>query len=254
MEMKPGKSETVTFRPLTEGLGLDHFVDGMPYSPAPEAARARTALKTHRPTPPPPLATISTVNDLFAKMSVSPVVASAAAAAAAVALPATAAWGPLAKGTPSATAATSASLERLTVAPAVPAGALRRMSAFIVDVIAAVSLSLLITAMAFRMNGFDLFELMSGRAAAQILLPLTLFVTVFSCGYFILQEVTWRRTLGKALFGIRLESPSAFAVLARAFCFPFAVLPMGIGLIWFAFDARKRCWHDAVTETDVVIG
>jgi hypothetical protein len=250
MEIKPSKSDTISFKPLTEGLGLNHFTDGMPYSPAPEAARARTALKGQRPATPPPRATIPSVNDLFAAI---PAVSSAVASAAATAsLPATAAWGPLAKAAPAAILATTAAVEA--AAPAVPATAWRRLGAFALDVVASVGLALLVAATGFRINGFDLFALLQSRAGLAFITPMMLFVTVFSCGYFLLQEVTWRRTLGKALFGIRLESPSAFAVLGRAFCFPFAVLPLGIGLIWFAFDARKRCWHDAVTETDVVLG
>jgi uncharacterized RDD family membrane protein YckC len=33
-----------------------------------------------------------------------------------------------------------------------------------------------------------------------------------------------------------------------------ALLPVGLGILWVAFDARKQGWHDKLAKTVVVRG
>ena len=54
-----------------------------------------------------------------------------------------------------------------------------------------------------------------------------------------------RRTDGQAL-----NWPAALARYAFAWL---AWLPLGLGVLWCAIDARKRAWHDTLSGTEVVL-
>jgi len=48
------------------------------------------------------------------------------------------------------------------------------------------------------------------------------------------------------------EPPSTAQLIARYFCYTLALLPLGLGLFWIAFDNRKQGWHDKLAGTVVV--
>jgi uncharacterized RDD family membrane protein YckC len=56
-------------------------------------------------------------------------------------------------------------------------------------------------------------------------------------------EIVDARTLGK---------PTWLQFLGRYIGYFLSTIPLGIGLIWAAFDARKRAWHDLLAGTLVV--
>lgn len=46
--------------------------------------------------------------------------------------------------------------------------------------------------------------------------------------------------------------PSAGQLVGRYFAYFVSILPLGLGIIWVAFDARKQGWHDKLACTVVV--
>lgn len=47
-------------------------------------------------------------------------------------------------------------------------------------------------------------------------------------------------------------APTAGQCVGRYFSYLLAALPLGLGLIWAAFDGRKQGWHDKLAGTVVV--
>jgi uncharacterized RDD family membrane protein YckC len=199
------------FKPMTEGLGLNHFADGLPYTPT--GSRRKPMVQFNFPPPRSPRA------------SEEPQAVEA----------------PVAAVAPETTFESEES-----------AGFVRRILAFAIDVVISTSMFAAIVWASFSLNGFDISQLLSERRGVQMFWPLTLLYLVVHMGYFLIQETTWRRTIGKSLLGIRIRSTSGFATLGRAVCFFVAAIPFGVGLLWYFFDSRRRCWHDVITDSDVV--
>jgi len=65
-------------------------------------------------------------------------------------------------------------------------------------------------------------------------------------------------TPGKIAFSARIvdaatgEAPSKGQLIGRYFGYYVSILPLFLGLIWVAFDARKQGWHDKLAGTVVV--
>jgi RDD family. len=76
--------------------------------------------------------------------------------------------------------------------------------------------------------------------------------------YFVVLWATTGRTFGMVLFGLRVvrSADGGRVGLRRAMLrlvgFLFAAVPLEIGLVWAAFDVRKRGWHDMVAGTVVI--
>jgi uncharacterized RDD family membrane protein YckC len=132
-----------------------------------------------------------------------------------------------------------------------PAPFHKRILAFGFDLLSASTLFAFIVWASFAINGFDL----STHMQLTFFWPLTLFYFVLLGGYFLIQESTWGCTLGKSLFGLHIRthsSLSSIARLGRSFLFLLSIAPFGIGLFWYFFDSQKRCWHDVVSNCEVV--
>lgn len=216
MDMDKEHLDSTRFRPMSEGLGLNHFADGLPYTPT--NSRRKTSVSFNFPPPRAP------------RMQESK---------------------PEARSVPS--PVTPMALEQELELEASNANFIRRILAFAVDVAVSSSIFVFIVWASFAINGFDIAQLLAERRGVQMFWPLTLLYFVLQAGYFLVQEMTWRRTLGKALFGIRIRAKSGFATLGRAVCFLVAAIPLGIGLLWYFFDPKRRCWHDVITDSEVVI-
>lgn len=199
---------------MTEGLGLNHFADGLPYTPV--SQRRKPMVQFNFPPPRAPRANPASEN--------------------------------------STQTATATETETDALLETQNASFVRRMLAFGLDVFFSASMFTLIVWASFSLNGYDLSELLMSRRGVQMFWPLTLLYVVVHMGYFLIQETTWRRTLGKAIMGIRINSSSGFATLGRAACFFISAIPFGIGLLWYFFDSKRRCWHDVITDTEVVTG
>ena len=73
------------------------------------------------------------------------------------------------------------------------------------------------------------------------------FLLTFNWAMIAGQEVIFKTTIGKRLFGLHLNG-SGSALFLRAFFFlPSAGFSM-LGVLWALFDSRRRCWHDHVVD------
>jgi uncharacterized RDD family membrane protein YckC len=221
---KDKEPSTIQFRPLTEGLGLNHFSDGLPYS-SHSAIRGSKGLKQQQaqgPTPPP-------------RLIVPPNLTEATFA------------------TVSSTIAAAVKKEAEPFSDVLfPAPRMARVLAYLIDIFILSTLYCAVVFTAFAMNGYGYKNILSMVPSRAFLQPSLLLFVVFYFGYFFVLELAWRKSLGKAILGIRVEARSILAVLARSIFFFFSTLPLGIGLLWSFFDARGRCWHDVVSDSDVV--
>jgi uncharacterized RDD family membrane protein YckC len=71
----------------------------------------------------------------------------------------------------------------------------------------------------------------------------------------------WRyrgATPGKMVISARIVdavtggAPSTGKLIGRYFAYFVSTLPLGLGFLWVAFDARKQGWHDKLSGTVVV--
>lgn len=73
--------------------------------------------------------------------------------------------------------------------------------------------------------------------------------------------LSWTRggqTLGMRAWRLQLRRvdgrPVTWPTALTRFAFAWlAWLPLGLGVLWCAIDARKRAWHDALSGTEVVL-
>ncbi len=65
-------------------------------------------------------------------------------------------------------------------------------------------------------------------------------------------------TPGKMAIGARIvdaetgENPSRSQLIGRYLGYYVSIIPLGLGLLWVAFDPRKQGWHDKLAGTVVV--
>jgi uncharacterized RDD family membrane protein YckC len=65
-------------------------------------------------------------------------------------------------------------------------------------------------------------------------------------------------TPGKMVVSIRIvdattgSAPSTGQCVGRYFAYFVSIFPLGLGLIWVAFDKRKQGWHDKLAGTVVI--
>jgi uncharacterized RDD family membrane protein YckC len=71
----------------------------------------------------------------------------------------------------------------------------------------------------------------------------------------------WRRTLatpGKMVIGAQivdartLGKPTLRQLVIRYLGYYVSTIPLGLGLLWVAFDPRKQGWHDKMANTVVI--
>ncbi len=234
------------FRPLTDGLGINHFADGSPYA-APNGTSRKVA-QAGRATSPHNTGKTDAVDRT--PQFTAPVFSSVASGMTGV--------------SPRVSAAAFPQMEVRGVSSEGmrPASGFARFFSFLADIFFVSLGFVFIVWLGFYLNGMTApmvvklitqRDLIKGTTSfGDFLMPFLLLYFVISVGYFVVQEVTWHRTLGKALFGLRIEAKSTMSILGRIFCFMLAALPLGLGFIWYFFDSRKRCWHDVVSDSDVL--
>ncbi|MGE4231968.1 MAG: RDD family protein [Bacteriovoracia bacterium] len=213
--MEKNTQPDIRFRPITEGLGLNHFADGLPY----EKPAAKPMVRFANPPPyPPRRANIEEKNNLEAQ-----------------------------------SVEKAEEIESVQENTFMYANPFRRAIAFFLDLAIVCSLYTLVLWISFVANGFE-FQMTRSNMNLwlQVVPALSLFFFVFFTGYFLVQETVWKKTIGKSLFGLQIQSDSAGAVVARFVSFLLAASPLGIGLLWCFFDSKKRCWHDSISNTSVI--
>lgn len=81
---------------------------------------------------------------------------------------------------------------------------------------------------------------------------------VFPAVAVILFWITKQATPGKMAFSAKIVDAKTGSALTtgqcigRYFSYFLAALPLGLGIIWVAFDVRKQGWHDKLAGTVVV--
>ncbi|MDR1889232.1 MAG: RDD family protein [Zoogloeaceae bacterium] len=81
---------------------------------------------------------------------------------------------------------------------------------------------------------------------------------VFPAVVVILFWVTKQATPGKMAISAKIvdaatgDAPSIGQLIGRYFAYFLASLPLALGIIWVAFDARKQGWHDKLAGTVVI--
>jgi uncharacterized RDD family membrane protein YckC len=135
-------------------------------------------------------------------------------------------------------------------APALP----RRLAAIIYDALLVLPLVMVCVA-----AGLGIRQLLG--SAADSLLPATLVQTiaVFSCiGFFGSFWLKSGQTLGMQAWRIKLVAMPGNEltfgrVVTRCVSALLSALCLGLGYWWCIFDRRKRCWHDYLSGTELVL-
>ena len=163
-----------------------------------------------------------------------------------------------------------------TVAPR-PALLGRRLAARLFDmamvggIVAAVGAQVIQTAVTHIQDKIDAADLLPGETRVWLIDPQTLTAlgllaaALFGVGllYEALPTALWGRTLGKAVFGLRVldrrskQRPGIGASLARWLSYQvMLVLAVGVlDLMWCMVDRPwRQCWHDKIGRTFVVSG
>lgn len=224
----------IDFKPLTKGLGFHPFADGLPYAPTQNPMQGSMSKGTGAlaagkpafayPTPAIPSTPVSSPSiDRIRKELEA--LAQARAKQNTTSIPV--------HSTPAA-------------APTKKFGigySLQRVSAYILD--SAFNLSICAAILSTALVASDIEAL--GLYQFKALLISGIFLFLCNWSLIAAQEVAFGTSLGKRIFGLKLEG-TGMEVFMRAVLFIPSLLFSGLG-IWIAlFDSRKRCWHDQATQ------
>jgi uncharacterized RDD family membrane protein YckC len=228
--MEHNEINPLKFRPITEGLGLDHLSDTKPHLPS---KKSNTQVNVNIPKAPRPLNGSHQIN--YRRDTVSMVENKAQQAALA------------------------ANRTVLSTQNNIPAQNFSRIFAYLLDLlfISTASYVILWLSLKFVMSSTPVTHVHGllvdwFKSSFEVQVSVVLLAIVFYYGYFLLLESTWKRSIGKAIFRIYIQSPSFAHILFREALFVVSILPAGIGLLWGFFDPRKRCWHDVLTDSEVI--
>jgi uncharacterized RDD family membrane protein YckC len=81
---------------------------------------------------------------------------------------------------------------------------------------------------------------------------------IFPAVAVILFWIAKQATPGKMAVGAKIvdattgKKPSNGQLIGRYFAYYLSILPLGLGILWVAFDGRKQGWHDKLAGTVVV--
>lgn len=90
------------------------------------------------------------------------------------------------------------------------------------------------------------------------LVGLGILVGLVGLFYLSLTQSLCGKTFGMMFTNTRLidaatgRRPSVKRAILRALCYPIALAPGGIGVLWVAIDPKRRCWQDIVSGTRMV--
>jgi hypothetical protein len=250
------REKEIRFQPLTDGLGFHPFADGLPYAP--------TSKKPSPPSSPQPPSRDSSRDYSSGSGAVSAGTPRFAypSAPASPTLPRAPAPPPISSSSVDAAAERirreleSIQSQRLETArkqahESRPMLEIRyglgytfqRAFAFVLDT--AFNLAVCASVLSTALLSTDLANLKTLSPIAAT----TVGIFLFLCNWALLasQEVAFGTTLGKRIFGMKLDG-DGFSCFMRSILFIPSLVFGGLGL-WIAiFDSRKRCWHDRVTK------
>lgn len=231
------KDPEIQFKPLTDGLGFHPFADGLPYAPTsksqtpttgtgavaagrPQFVTQRAAPIAIHPTPvAPAIERIRKELEILSKEKISE---------------------PTFSRVPPAPVKTYS--PQITVRYGI-GYSLQRFFAYFIDSAFNLSICAAVLSTALLSADLESFALYNPQAIAIAGLFL------FLCNWSLIaaQEVAFGTSLGKKIFGLKLNGTGT-EVFVRAILFIPSLVFSGLGL-WIAiFDSRKRCWHDRATQ------
>ena len=132
----------------------------------------------------------------------------------------------------------------------VPAPLWRRLASALYDALLLAAIWMVVAMVDLFLRGAAGLPYEAHVLRAELLLAAVLFFGLsWTRGGQTLGMKAWRLQL-RRVDGRPLNWPTA---LARFACAWLAWLPLGLGVLWCAIDARRRAWHDALTGTEVVL-
>jgi len=131
----------------------------------------------------------------------------------------------------------------------------RRLVAYIID-----SIVLSVIGCGVSAGIIAVVALLSGGsedAVARLDLPVQCLGLLIAAGYFVVFWATTGQTLGKMAMGIKVISTNGLPVswgkaVLRYIGYIVSGIPLSLGFIWAAFDAKRQGWHDKIASTYVV--
>jgi RDD family len=219
------KEKEIQFKALTPGLGFHPFANGLPYSPPPNKFQDKFQDKAQENKPQEKAPNFSggtgaytagRPSFAFPKAQTKPIQAQAIPI---VPKPLLHADEPL-------------GFEYL----------LKRVLAFFVDSFLNILLSTTILGICLwnQSNNFD-FMMNTG-----VLMISACFLIFFNWAMITSQEILFHTSIGKKIFGLRLQG-SLGAILGRAVLFIPSAAFFGLGIIWTVFNKNRMSWYDAAT-------
>lgn len=131
------------------------------------------------------------------------------------------------------------------------AGFWARFGASIIDTIVLVTITWPILMAFYGESYLESEDIMQGPMDFMISWVAPMVVTI---AFWIAKQAT----PGKMALRMRIvdarsgQAPSAGQCIGRYLAYIISILPLGLGLLWVAFDSRKQGWHDKLAGTVVV--
>jgi uncharacterized RDD family membrane protein YckC len=128
-----------------------------------------------------------------------------------------------------------------------------RTGAALID---SVLLLMIIAPLLYWFYGPEYFAAPEGVAGPADLLLNWVFPALAVIAFWIYRQAT----PGKMVIGARIvdartgQPPSTGQLIGRYFGYYVSMIPLCLGLLWVAFDARKQGWHDKLAGTVVIRG
>jgi len=235
----PLKNDSLSFQPVTEGLGFHPFSDGLPYAPVGKPPQANSSSLSH------------SISKSIPKSPRTPSVPTTGLGAVAAGTPrmvrppyapdlrpgmgqAHQEARPIPKAPPMS--------QDLPSSPTLGYGYLvKRALAYLTDIFwTTLLMGAVVGSWLWKQEGATDLSFSIPAVLGMTLLFLALLWTFVT-----LQETFWKTTLGKRLFGLRLQGSPGLIFLRAVFFVPSSLL-MGGGILWGLFDRQRRCWHDRV--------
>jgi hypothetical protein len=253
-ELPEFETDTILFKPLTDGLGFHPFSDGLPYAPIGKNPKTNMAkgtgavaagpVKTALPAAPAAKgparslkkAVESSTPNLYQAPRVSVPVAK-----------------PVLKPTvipniqkESGVSALKSKLESQIKTQKKSTKGLAYLGARLMAYLFDVSFNSLL--LGGGLFGLVWSEQIRVEQVFEMGLPLTLsvFFLITAWGFIALQEILFKSSIGKFLFHFKLEG-SRFWILFRGLMFPLSMGFAGVGIIWTFFHGSRSCWHDILS-------
>jgi hypothetical protein len=254
---KNQNSNEILFRPLSDGLGFHPFSDGLPYAPVGKNPKANTQS-------PPAAGNLS--SGAGATAAGPPRIAQAAKGAAGrlgaperssevprISVPVAKPERELSRpGIPPSLTQTPAERKGL-VSPSqkvqLPqpvfgmAYVTKRVLAYWVDFMMSLGLCSGILSSLVLIQDLDTSVL----AQTSVLFVLCIFFLGFHWFLMMIQEVVFKSTLGKKIFGLAFRASSTILFLRAVFFIP-SIACLGLGIFWCLIDRQRCCWHDRLVR------